>query len=150
MQVWRLARRAFQELDGEGARQVGGRWNSEGTAVVYTAATLSLAALEYLVHVDPEDVPDDLVAMRIEMPDEAPVQKVAVEDLPRGWSREPDHPACIEIGDRWAAEVQSLALRVPSAVVPEESNILLNPAHPDARRLRVIRVRGFTFDPRLR
>lgn len=150
MHVWRLARRAFRELDGEGARQVGGRWNSEGVPVVYTSVTLSLAALEYLVHVDPDEAPDDLIAMQIEVPDDAVIEEVRVDDLPRDWNRQPDHRACVELGDGWAVAGRALALRVPSAIVPEESNLLLNPGHPDAGRLRVARVRGFTFDPRLR
>jgi RES domain-containing protein len=147
--IWRLTRRAFKEMDGEGARKAGGRWNSEGIPVLYASSTLALAALEYLVHVDADDVPDDLIAMQIEVPDEAPLEEMAAADLPRGWNRKPQHPACVEVGDRWIADGRALALRVPSAIVPEELNCLLNPAHPDAARLQVIRVREFAFDPRL-
>ncbi len=149
MRVWRLARRAFQDLDGEGARQAGGRWNSEGIPVVYASTTLALAALEYLVHIEIADAPGDLMAMEIQVPDDAPVEEIAVADLPRGWNREKGNPACVEIGDRWVAEGRALALRVPSAIVPEEVNCLLNPAHPDADRVEVIQVREFAFDPRL-
>jgi RES domain-containing protein len=149
VRIWRLARRAFQELDGEGARQAGGRWNSEGIPAVYASSTLALAALEYLIHVDVDDVPDDLIAMQIELPDDAPVEEIAVADLPRDWASEPQHPACVEIGDRWIAGGRALALRVPSAIVPEELNCLLNPAHPDAERVQVIGAREFAFDPRL-
>lgn len=149
MRIWRLTRRAFQELDGEGARQAGGRWNSEGTPVIYASSTLALAALEYLVHVDVDDVPDDLIAIQMEVPPEAPVEEILAADLPHDWNREPQHPACLEIGDRWVAESRALALRVPSAIVPEEANCLLNPGHADAGRVQVIRAREFAFDPRL-
>ena len=71
MPTWRICRQAHQDPGGEGARLNGGRWNSEGVAAVYTASSLALAALEYLVHVDIEDVPGDLVAMAIEVPGDA-------------------------------------------------------------------------------
>ena len=149
MLVWRICRAAHQELDGEGARLHGGRWNSEGVPVVYTSSTLALAALEYLVHVDIEDVPDDLVAMAIEVPDDAGEGIVKVDDLPGDWNQLPDHPACPRIGDQWAAEGTALLLCVPSAVVPEESNLLINPNHPSAGDLLVVSTRPFVFDSRL-
>lgn len=149
MLVWRIARAPYAALDGEGARRYGGRWNSGGVAVVYASTTLSLAALEYLVHVDPEDVPADLVAMGIRLPDDPPGERVRLSDLPPDWNRVPDHPACVARGDAWAREARTLLLRVPSAVVPEEENVLLNPRHPDAARIRVDRSRPFAFDPRL-
>ncbi|MCH7934334.1 MAG: RES family NAD+ phosphorylase [Gemmatimonadetes bacterium] len=139
MLVWRICREAHQALDGEGSRLHGGRWNSERVSVVYTSSTLALAALEYLVHVDIEDVPDDLVAMAIEVPD----------DLPPDWNQVLDHPACARIGDQWAAKGTVLLLLVPSAVVPEESNVLINPDHPRAGDVRMVSIRPFAFDSRL-
>ena len=139
MLVWRICREAHQALDGEGARLHGGRWTSERISVVYTSSTLALAALEYLVHVDIEDVPDDLVAMAIEVPD----------DLPPDWNQVLDHPACARIGDQWAAKGTVLLLLVPSAVVPEESNVLINPDHPRAGDVRMVSIRPFAFDSRL-
>lgn len=149
MRVWRIARRQFQALDGEGARLAGGRWNSEGVPVIYTSSTLSLAALEYLVHVDIEDAPDDLRAIEIDVPDGAPMEEVSPATLPGDWRRVPDHPACVRLGDDWARRGEALALRAPSAVIPEESNVLLNPEHPAAASVRVIGSREFSFDPRL-
>ena len=150
MHVWRLTRRRFRKLDGEGARRAGGRWNNPGSAVLYTSSMLSLAALEYLVHIDIEDAPGDLIAMCIEVPDDVPRQEVAADGLPDDWRREPRHPACVEVGEGWLAQGRALALRVPSAVIPEEANWLINPAHPDAQRVRIVSARGFAFDPRLR
>ncbi|HEX8693496.1 MAG TPA: RES family NAD+ phosphorylase [Longimicrobium sp.] len=149
MRVWRITRRPFQALDGEGARLNGGRWNSEGVAVVYTSFALSLAALEYLVHVDVEEAPADLVALEIDVPDDVPADEVRLDDLPEDWNRVEDHPACASIGDRWVRDGRALVLRAPSAVIPHESNYLLNPKHPDAARIRVVSVRDFVFDPRL-
>lgn len=149
MRVWRIARAAYQALDGEGARLYGGRWNPEGLAVVYTSTTLALAALEYLIHVDPALVPTDLVAMAIDVPEDVAADRVDLATLPADWREAPDHPACLEIGEAWAAAGKTLALRVPSAVVPEEENLLINPLHRDAARITVVRVRPFAFDPRL-
>ena len=149
MLAWRICRERQQELNGEGARLYGGRWNSEGVPVVYACSTLALAALEFLVHVDFEDVPDDLVALAIEVPDDAGAKTVAVNDLPGDWNQLPDHPACAKIGDEWVAEGTALLLRVPSAVVPEESNLLINPDHPRAGDVVVASVRPFAFDSRL-
>lgn len=149
MRVWRICREGRQALDGEGSRLHGGRWNSERVSVVYTSSTLALSALEYLVHVDIEDVPDDLVAMAIEVPDDAGEEIVVVDDLPPDWNQVLDHPACARIGDQWVAEGTVLLLRVPSSVVPEESNLLINPGHSRAGDVVMVSIRPFTFDSRL-
>ena len=148
MRLWRITRRAHQALDGEGARLFGGRWNSEGVAVVYTSSTLSLAALEYLVHVQIEDVPGDLVSLEIDVPDDVRLEQIAAFDLPADWNQVEDHPACAARGDAWVDEAAALLLRVPSAIIPHEWNVLLNPRHPDMTRVSAT-VRDFAFDPRL-
>ena len=149
MRAWRICRRRHITLDGEGARLYGGRWNSRGVAVVYASSTLALAALEYLVHLDIENAPSDLVAMSIGIPSDAPVLTIAPQDLAKDWSRYPAHPGCTAVGDAWVAEGTALVLEVPSAVVPEESNILLNPRHARGEELTVDSLRPFSFDPRL-
>jgi len=149
LELWRIARRAQVAPDGEGARLYGGRWNSPGTAVVYAASRLSLAALEYLVHIDPDDAPDDLVALRLSVPGNTTELVLASESLPAGWQRTPPPPECQTIGDRWARNREHLLLRIPSVLVPEESNVLVNPMHPDASLVRVEGFRPFSFDPRL-
>ena len=149
MLVWRITRAAYQALDGEGARLNGGRWNSEGVAVVYTSSTLSLAALEYLVHVDPEDVPADLVAMQTQIPDDVPGERLPISALPADWNTVPAHPACATAGDVWAKNGLAAYLRVPSAIVPEEENLLINPQHTAVARIIVVHTRSFGFDPRL-
>ena len=150
MRLWRLTRAAHRQLDGEGARLNGGRWNSEGNAVVYLSSTLSLAVLELLVQVDLEDAPPDLMALAVDLPDDAVVQSVDPPDLPGDWRDVPDHPACVVTGDAWLAAGETLLLRVPSAVIPDEVDYLLNPRHADAATAKVSSASPFEFDPRLR
>lgn len=136
-------------FDGEGARIHGARWSSRGVAVVYTASHLSLAALEYLVHIDPGDAPGDLVALGLQVPEDVSELVCVPGDLPAGWREIPPPPECREVGDRWVLAGEHLLLRLPSVLVPEEANVLMNPAHPAARRVRVAVSRRFSFDPRL-
>jgi RES domain-containing protein len=149
VRVWRITRQRYVSLDGEGARLNGGRWNSEGIPVVYASSTLSLAALEYLVHGDVEDVPADLCALEIAIPDDADVEAVELSSLPDDWNQVEDHPACTSLGDDWARRATAVALRVPSALIPAETNLLLNPRHPDMPRVRVMSIEPFAFDRRL-
>lgn len=149
MRVWRIAREIYDPLDGEGPRRLGGRWNSPGRAVVYTASHLSLAIVEVLVHTDPDLIPDDLTAFQIDIPEEATIERIALGDLPAHWADVPKHPACLEIGDAWLQRGEHAVLAVPSAVVPEEVNFLINPLHPSAAGLRIVSSRPFAFDSRL-
>ena len=150
MKVARLCRRPFvgTAFTGEGARRSGGRWNPRGIRVAYCASHLSLSALEMLVHVDPDDAPDDLVALEATVPDEV-VERLDVGTLAADWRAVPAPEALRDVGEAWVRSARSFALLVPSAIVPSEDNVLLNPAHPDAARLTVVAERPFTFDPRL-
>jgi RES domain-containing protein len=141
MIVYRITRSLHRELDGEGAQQSGGRWNSPGTAVVYASSTRALAALEYLVHIDVDEVPDDLVLMSVEVPDELLVENVADDVSGSNAER--------AAGDAWASGGRTIALGVPSRLIPEEWNYLINPRHRSTGELRVVNVRGFVFDERL-
>jgi RES domain-containing protein len=149
VRVYRICRAAHRALDGEGARLYGGRWNSPDRAAVYASGSLALAALEYLVHVDPGDVPNDLVAITINVPDGASAEEVEANALPAGWEQVAAHPACAVIGDAWLRAGRSLLLRVPSAPIPEEANILINPRHAEAHGVSTAASRPFFFDPRL-
>ena len=147
---WRIVKssRAATAFDGEGARLFGGRWNSPGHAAVYTAENVSLAALELLVHLQESS----LLASYSLLPATFPaslVQIVAASDLPSGWNSWPPPPALRERGDTWLAAGKSAVLSVPSAVVPAERNYLLNPAHPDFRKVTLGAPQRFAFDPRL-
>ena len=138
MELWRIAREAHAALEGEGARLYGARWTPRGTPAVYAASHLSLAALEYLVRIDAEDAPDDLVALHISVPDDVTELAWSPSSLPPDWRQTPPPPECQEIGAEWARTGEALLLRVPSVLVPEESNVLVNPLHPDAVGVRVV------------
>ncbi len=117
--------------------------------MVYLASTLSLAALEYLVHVDPEDVPDDLVAIAIALPSTATIDAWTASDLPVDWRQATAPLSCQELGDAWATGGRALGLLVPSVLVPEETNLLLNPKHALMPQVEITQVRRFVYDPRL-
>jgi RES domain-containing protein len=148
--AWRIVktRRARSAFDGEGARLHGGRWNSPGTPMVYTAESISLAVLELLVHLQASPL---LAAYSVISAtfDDALVEALPRRALPSGWTQHPAPVRLQELGDRWAAERRSAVLRVPSAVVPAESNFLLNPKHPDFAKVRLGAPARFDFDRRL-
>ena len=144
-----MARAAYPALDGLGAELYGGRWNSRGRAVVYSASSPALAVLETLVHVDPDDVPDDLRLMAIDLADGLSAERVALDALPEGWQAGLGHPACRAIGDDWIERGATPLLVVPSAIVPEAENVLLNPRHPALAGIAVAESRPFSFDLRL-
>lgn len=148
MQLHRLCRRGFRALDGEGAFRYGGRWNTPGRPAVYTSRTLSLAALEYLVHLDASRAPTDLVALTLELPDGL-VTSLEVARLPARWRDLPADAACARLGDEWLASGSAVGLAVPSAIVPVEWNVILNPRHPEFHQVKVVGEEAFRFDARL-
>ena len=117
--------------------------------MVYTSATLSLAALEYIVHLEAVDAPADLVAIAASIPSGVGREEVAAASLPAGWRRYPAPGRLAEIGARWIRESRTAVLVVPSAVIPAEVNYLLNPSHPDFARIRIDSPEPFVFDRRL-
>lgn len=151
MLVWRICarRHARGAFTGEGARRYGGRWNPAGTALVYAAESLSLAALELFVNLDTEDLPVRFVSIGAEIPSRVRVHRLGPRGLPRGWRRYPAPARLQEIGHAWVREGRTAVLSVPSAVIPDERLYLLNPAHPHFGRIRVLEPEPFTFDPRL-
>jgi RES domain-containing protein len=148
--AWRITKRKHSKtaFSGSGARKFGGRWNSPGTAIVYTAQTQSLAVLEMLVHLDGPDLLQRYVLIGVEI-DELLVRDVSPSELPRSWRSDPVRAAVRQIGDRWIESGTSAILRVPSTLVPAENNFLLNPAHPDFKKLLIHDPLTFQFDPRL-
>jgi RES domain-containing protein len=137
--AWRICRLPYADLSGEGARIYGGRWNSPGRPVVYMAEAAALAVLEVRVHLDLDAslLPADYVLMAID------IDALDVETI------EPAPPDPRAFGDAWLASRRSPLLSVPSAIVPESRNLLLNVAHPDTGKARVASVRAFAFDERL-
>jgi RES domain-containing protein len=148
--AWRITKRkhARNAFTGEGAREFGGRWNNPGTAIVYTAQSQSLAALEMLVHLDSSELLQKYVLIGVEF-DQSLIRPVDPSALPRHWRSDPPPPEARSIGDQWVFAGSSAVLQVPSALVPGENNFLLNPEHQDFARLRFGKPLAFRFDPRL-
>jgi RES domain-containing protein len=147
--LWRLYRtRHGPGLDGIGGIFADGRWHILGERVVYFGGSAAIVVLERLAHTDPDLLPNDLRLARFEFFE--PVLETKVEEfaaLPANWNQ--DENATRRIGGRWRLHGSSCLLAVPSAILPEEVNFVLNPEHPDAKRLRLVRERRFAFDPRL-
>jgi len=137
--VWRICRRPFADLSGNGARLYGGRWNKPGRPLIYAAETAALAVLEVRVHLDLDwdMLPDDYVLVAI---DTAAIVAETIHEPP-------DDPRAI--GDAWIESRRLALLRVPSGIVPESYNVLINPAHSDALSIQLGPVRPFRFDRRV-
>jgi RES domain-containing protein len=148
--AWRIVRAAHvnSAFTGEGARVYGGRWNSRGTPVIYVSEHESLAALELFVHLTPLS-PDDLYrSFRLEWEDKL-TEYFAVKNLPANWNAEPPTIQTMQIGDDWVHTGKSLALGVPSVLTTSEMNFLLNPKHPDFKKVKISQPIDYRFDSRL-
>lgn len=135
--VYRVLRKAFARspFDGDGAYRYGGRWSSAGTRLIYASQHQSLAMLEYFVHIDKDDPPDDLVLAVAEIPDLVSRKLIDIADL-RSNSRDPvAPPELAQFGDDFVGQAQNCLLLVPSALAPRESNWLMNPAHPEFKQI---------------
>lgn len=151
MTVWRVARFKFAPTpraaySGVGAARRGGRWNSRGLAGAYAASSRALAVLEYLAHIDRDLAPTDLNLFGADLPDDIEALKTK---LPHGWARIPAPPALRSAGDTWLRSKRSLALLVPSVLVHDEKNVLVNPSHPRFREIRFHKPVPFALDSRL-
>ncbi len=149
VEAWRIvkAKHAATAFSGEGAARTGGRWNSRGVPIVYTSATISLAALETLVHLNPPPH-FKYAVIRIEFED-ALVQSVSLAGLPADWRVEPPPRSSKAVGDAWVRAGHTGILAVPSAIIPNEINYLLNPMHSDFKKISIGKSLPFAFDPRL-
>ena len=147
--VWRLvtARFTTSAFSGDGARLYGGRWNRKGVPLVYAAATQSLAMLEMLVQDEPLRARYVMIEARI--PKGVQIDWIKVVDLPTDWRNIAAREKLQAIGTEWARKRSAAVLAVPSAVIPAELNYLLNPLHPDFRRIRVGKPERFETDLRL-
>ena len=147
MILWRIGNHA--SLTGDGGMRASGRWHTRGRRIVYCAETPASALLEILVHfeIDVRDLPAKYRLLKLHAPDNLRLDLVAVADLPDDWLEQAD--VTRETGDRWLEAGRSPLLRVPSAVVPETFNVLLNPAHKDATEVTVVQVSDHVIDPRL-
>lgn len=149
MRAYRLSNKAHQAtaFSGEGARLAGGRWNHKGKRMVYCSESRALAAMELFVNLDATLTPPDLVFIPVDVPDELIIELAA--KLPPQWRSYPAPDALKSIGSDWVDTQTSVGLLVPSAVVPEERNLLLNPQHPDFRRVKIGKSAKFVLDQRM-
>jgi RES domain-containing protein len=149
--AWRLvkARYAQSAFDGEGARLEGGRWNPKGTPAVYLADHPALAALETFIHLGRKAAKISYVLFRVEIPEEVRILELTVAKLPAGWRMEPPIPETMRVGEKWIRDGETAILKVPSVLVPAAANLVLNPRHPDAGKVRHGKPEPFSFDPRM-
>lgn len=150
MIVYRISRAKYaNDLTGEGARLYGGRWNNKLIPCIYTAESRALAVLEYTVNVNIDDIPRALSFAIIDIPDKN-ILKLTEEGLPGNWKQSPAPSSTRQFGSRLLTESQTAVIKIPSAVIPEEFNYILNPAHPDSKNFKILDVQDFVFDVRIK
>lgn len=137
------------DVSGAGAKKTGGRWNRVGNPVLYTSPSIALACLETVVHLGVSTLPLNRFLVRLEVPDSVWAKRMTLSPAPVGWEAEPAGAVSLDAGDHWLASLGSALLLVPSVIVPEEFNVLVNPAHPDSATLIVSKLRQFRYDARL-
>ncbi|MET7001297.1 RES family NAD+ phosphorylase [Chitinophaga defluvii] len=150
MEVYRISKCAYiTDMNGTGARLYGGRWNSPGHAIVYTAGSRALSALEVLVHIPLKNIVLDFCIATIHIPDDIHIKTMLRKELPSGWQSLAPFPALQQVGDEWITSAAQAVLKIPSVVIAEEFNYLINPLHPDAARIVITHSQPFYFDQRL-
>jgi RES domain-containing protein len=149
--VYRVLRAEYAKnpFDGEGAYRFGGRWSSPGTRLSYASEHQSLAMLEYFVHLDKDDPPDDLVLAAAEIPDDLPCERIESSQLPRDWRELAAPCGLAALGDDFAQRNEHCLMWVPSVLAPKENNCLINPRHPDYQRVLARPVEPLSYDPRM-
>ena len=150
LKAWRIVKTAYQgkAFTGDGARIYGGRWNSRDIPMIYTADSLALASIETIVNLPSPKLLEDFVRIPVRFNSKL-VEDLPPSKLPKEWKSRPASPHTKIIGDNWAKEQRSAVLKVPSVVVPEEFNYLLNPAHPAFKKIEIGKPVIYHFDPRL-
>jgi RES domain-containing protein len=155
VKIWRIATDTpdytADDQSGAGAKYTGGRWNRPGTPMLYCASSISLACLETLVHLKLGELPLNRYLICVEVPFSA--WKAALQFSPTGpgvgWDAVPYGKISLDAGESWAGSKASLLYKVPSVVVPRETNVLINPLHPDASKLKFTKIERWTYDTRL-
>lgn len=153
--VWRIATDTpdyeADDRTGAGAKTTGGRWNEAGVPMLYTSESRALACLETVVHLNAGGLPLNRYLVEIDLPERAVADAETVDPANLvGWDAEPAGRASIRHGTDWVRSRRSLLLIVPSVIVPEEQNVLINPLHADMGDVRIAKRRRWTYDPRLR
>jgi len=140
---------AHSPFDGEGSYRYGGRWSSPGTRLAYASEHQSLAMLEYFVHLDPEDSPDDLVLATADVPDGVSRRRLGANELPTRWRESPGPPELAQIGDEFVTNAETCLLLVPSALAVSENNWLINPQHTEFKQIAVNPSEPLRYDARM-
>lgn len=154
--VWRIASDTpaygSDDLSGKGAEITGGRWNKKGTPLLYTSGSIALACLETVVHLGgTSPLPLNRYLIKIEITDEMWKERVIFDDSNNvSWDALPEGLVSVNWGTSWANSLSSLLAQVPSIVVPEEINVLINPKHPTASKLVATKLRRWSYDTRIR
>lgn len=152
--LWRLATEAptyfANDLSGKGAELSGGRWNAIGTPIIYTSQSIALACLETMVHLaGKEPLPMNRYLVRIDVPEEVWATAIPFDHSNNvGWDAVPQGKTSLDWGSEWIAGGASCLVRVPSVVVPEEFNVLINPLHKDRQKLKTVKLRKWGYDVR--
>jgi RES domain-containing protein len=150
MEVYRLARKKFSaKLSGKGAALKGARWNSPGVEIIYTASNKSLTMAEVAVHFTLATLPSDYMMITIIIPDNVPIKVVQEKELPKNWNSFPYRISTQKFGDEFIFENKYCLLKIPSAITKGDFNILINPYHPEFKRIKIIYMEQFPFDKRI-
>jgi len=151
MELYRITQESYSnDLSGDGSRIFGGRWNSEGRYALYTSANRSLALLETLAHIPAKLFRNKkYILVTVFLPDKAPLKFIEEKDLPNNWDALDIQHVTQKIGDNFLEEQKGLLFRVPSVLMPEEFNYIINPLHPSMKQVKVIHQREIRFNDRL-
>jgi len=150
MEVFRLTRQKYsKELSGKGAALYDNRWNSKGVEMVYTSESRALALAEISVHLAFSIVPSDYVILEISIPDNISILEIEKSILPDDWNTFPYINATQVLGDSFVREEKYGLMKMPSAIVPDEHNYLINLKHPDCKSIKIVDRSPFKFDDRL-
>ena len=148
MIVYRITNSLFKDdISGAGAKLRGARWNMPGNSMLYTAEHISLSVLELLVHIGLQDIQNFYHLLTISIPDGIDVSEINIGRLKTNWLEDEDYTAFI--GTEFLKTNTNLVLKVPSAIIEEEHNFLINPYHADFKKIRIKRSKEFIFDQRL-
>jgi RES domain-containing protein len=150
MEVYHLGKSKFaRQLTGEGAKLHGGRWNLIGEACLYASASKALSVLEYAANVSLEEMPYSLSVTVYQLPAKC-WKQFGIESLPENWDLIPAPEETKRWGSQYLQQAKILALKLPSVIIPSEFNFILNPLHPDFKKVKIKEVQAFTFDRRIK
>ena len=148
MIVYRITNSQFKDdISGNGAKIKGARWNLQGSSMLYTAENISLCILELLVHIGLQDIQNFYHLLAISIPDGVSVSEISIRKLKTNWLEDEDYTAFM--GTEFLKNNENLVLKVPSAIIEEEHNLLINPYHTDFKKIRIKKSKEFIFDQRL-